>query len=398
MPGGKMTIATETERLARQSGRGRDASDPTAIPAEGWKDVLWRVYRSIVRDRVMLTAAGVTYYLLLSLVPTLSAFVSIYGLFANRTTVLVHVNMLAGIVPSDGLDIIRQQLTRLVAEGDGTLGATLLVSLGIALWSASAGVRAMFEAMNVAYGEQEKRNFFQQVLVSIVFTVGGAVSAVLLISIVVVLPGILALLQFGTGLEWLLRLVSYGLMLMVLLVGLAALYRWGPSREQPKWRWITPGAALALILTVVVSLLFSWYVTNFGHYNATYGSLGALIGLLTWVWLSVIIVIIGGELNSEVEHQTARDSTTGPELPMGERGAYMADTVGYPWPPRAQRPGDGQAAGRLRKPDAPPLFTWCAGSCRARRPGAETGQAARAGKLTPSAASLWSTAEARPAP
>lgn len=314
--------------LAKQKGRGRQATQPTQIPPAGWKDVLWRVYQSINDDRVMLTAAGVTYYILLALVPTLSAFVSIYGLFADRATVVDHIGLLSGIIPGDGLEIIREQLTRLVSEGEEVLGVTLLISLSIALWSSSAGVKAMFEAMNVAYGEREKRNFFQQTLISLAFTVGGALAGVLLLTVVVLLPGLLALVRLPEAYAWVIRVISYFGILLVVLAGLAALYRWGPSREQAKWRWITPGAILSVILTIAVSLLFSWYVSNFGNYNATYGSLGALIGLLTWIWLSVTIVIIGGELNSEVEHQTARDSTTGPELPLGRRGAHMADTVG----------------------------------------------------------------------
>jgi len=325
-----MSPSAESLQYARQQGRGRQADTPGEIPPSGWKDILWRVYQSINEDRVMLTAAGVTYYLLLSLVPTLSAFVSIYGLFADRRTVLEHVNMLAGIVPGGGIELIREQLTRLTAEGQGALGVTLLISLAIALWSASAGVKSMFEAMNVAYREQEKRNFFFQQFLALAFTFGGFLAGLLVISAVVILPSILSLLRVGTGVEWVIRIGGYLVMLAVMMLGLAALYRWGPSREQAKWRWVSPGTILSVLMSIVVSVLFSWYVSNFGNYNATYGSLGALIGFLTWVWLSATIIIIGGELNSEVEHQTSRDSTTGKELPMGQRGAHMADTVGRP--------------------------------------------------------------------
>lgn len=334
--------------LARQPGRGRQATDPGEIPPRGWRDVLWRVVQSFNQDRVMLTAAGVTYYILLALVPTLSAFVSIYGIFADRATVVDHVGMLAGIMPGGGVEIIREQLTRIASEGEGALGIALLISLGIALWSASAGVRALFEAMNVAYGEQEKRNFFHQTVLSLVFTLCGAVAGIVVIGVVVLLPGMLAVFRLGEGFEWVIRVVSYLLMFGLVLVGLAALYRWGPSREQAKWRWIAPGTLLAVALTVAVSLLFSWYVASFGNYNATYGSLGALIGLLTWIWLSVTIVIIGGELNSEVEHQTARDSTTGPELPLGKRGAHMADTIGQAWPSGADEDHESEEAFRSR--------------------------------------------------
>lgn len=329
-------MSDSDQQYARQAGRGRQAEDPAQIPPSGWKDVLWRLYRGMTQDRILLTAAGVTFYLLLALVPTLSAFVSMYGLFNDRATVIDQVELLAGIVPAGGLDIIRDQLTRITTESDGTLGVTLLVSLAIALWSASAGVKAMFEAMNVAYHEEEKRSFILFNAIALLFTLGGAVAALLVVAIVVVMPPLLAFLPGGVGLEWLVRIVSYGLMLIVVLVGVAALYRWGPSRQEAKWRWITPGAILAIVALGVASILFSWYVANFSDYNAAYGSLGALIGLLTWIWISVTLVIVGAELNSEVEHQTARDSTTGTELPLGQRGAHMADTVGRAWPPERE--------------------------------------------------------------
>lgn len=339
-----------SEALARQIGRGREAGTPVAIPAEGWKDVLWRLYGAIGQDRVFLTAAGVTYYLLLALVPTLSAIVSIYGLFSSRASILDHLGMLSGLVPADALTLIRDQLTRLASEADATLGWTLLFSLVLALWSSSAGVKAMFDAMNVAYGEAEKRNFFHLSLLALAFTLAGAVAAILVAGIVVVMPVALQFIWLGQGTEWLVRVTAYLLMALIVTFGLAALYRWGPSRQEARWRWISPGTILALVLTIAVSLLFSFYVANFGNYNATYGSLGALIGLVTWVWLTVSVVIIGGELNAETEHQTARDSTTGPELPMGERGAQMADTVGATHPGVAEPNHVSPLAHRQRRP------------------------------------------------
>ncbi|MDB5562769.1 MAG: hypothetical protein JWN11_2187 [Hyphomicrobiales bacterium] len=309
------------------NGRGRQAESPQQIPARGWKDIAWRVFRSINEDRVLLIAAGVTYYLLLALVPSLSAFVSLYGLFSDPGTVNAHVNLLSGIVPPGGLQIIQDQLTRLTSTGKTTLGLTFFVSLVIALWSASSGMQALFDAMNIAYEEQEKRNFLVRTALALLFTLGAAVTAVIFLAVLVVVPVLLSVLHIGQGLDWLIRIVSYALMLVVLLLAIGVLYRWGPSREQAKWRWITPGAVLAVVGIGLVSLLFSWYASTFSDYNATYGSLGAVIGLMTWIWLSVTVLIIGGELNAELEHQTARDSTTGSEQPMGRRGAYMADHV-----------------------------------------------------------------------
>lgn len=317
---------------AAQPGRGRDAEAPKEIPAPGWKDILWRLYRAIAEDRILLTAAGAAFYLLLALVPTLTAFVSIYGLFNDRANMLNHVELLAGIVPPGALGIIRDQLTRLTVESNETLGLTLLFSLAIALWSSSAGVKAMFDAMNVAYHEKEERSFLVFNGTALLFTLGGALAALLVVAVVIVMPLVISSLPGGKGLEWTVRITAYAAMLLVLSAGLAALYRWGPSREDAKWRWITPGTLLSVVALGVTSTAFSWYVTNFADDNATYGSLGAVIGLMTWLWISVTLVIIGAELNSEIEHQTARDSTTGPERPLGERGAHMADTVGRVWP------------------------------------------------------------------
>lgn len=317
-----------SRQRAKQPGRGRQADDPAQIPPRGWQDIVWRVIHGINQDRILLAAAGTTYYLLLSLVPTLTAFVAIYGLFNDRSTVIDQVKLLTGLVPAGGLDIIRDQLTRLTTQSDGSLSLTLVFSLLIAFWSASSGIKALFEAMNVAYHEAEKRSFLALNAIALVFTLGIAVAAMLVVGVAIGVPAMLAILPGGKGFDWTIRLISYGVMIFVLLAGIAALYRWGPSREQAKWRWITPGAILAVVALGITSVLFSWYVSDFSDYNAAYGSLGALIGMLTWMWISVIIVIVGAELNSEVEHQTAKDSTIGAPKSMGRRGAYMADTVG----------------------------------------------------------------------
>lgn len=312
---------------AASTTRGREAHGPLQIPTSGWKDVLWRVYGEINGDRVMLIAAGVTYYLLLAFVPGLSAFLSLYGLVADPATVAEHVGQLRGIVPEGGLQILDEQLKRLASEGQATLGITLAISLAIALWSANAGVKSLFESMNVAYDEVEKRSFIKLNAVSLLFTFGAIVTMMLMLGVIIVLPAALAFVGLAEGTEWLIRIAGFAALLLVLSLGIAALYRWGPDRSAAKWRWITPGAALALVATIVVSALFSWYAANFGSYNATYGSLGALIGFMTWIWLTSTLLIVGAELNSELEHQISTDSTTGAERPLGSRGAIMADSV-----------------------------------------------------------------------
>lgn len=310
------------------NGRGRNADGPQQIPPSGWKDVLLRTYREINDDRITLISAAVTYYLLLSLFPTITAFVSIYGLFVDPATVSEHINLLGAVVPEGGMVIVNEQLTKLTSTGGTTLSIALITSIAIALWSASSGVKTMFEAMNVAYDEREERNFFRLNGTALLFTLAGIVGAMLIIAAAVVVPAVLAFIGLGEGFEWLLLIGSYVLLAAVLLIGLAALYRFGPSRQQAKWRWVSPGAILATVIILFVSLLFSWYAANFGNYDATYGSLGGLIALLTWIWVSVTAVIIGAELNSEAERQTQRDSTTGADLPLGHRDAVAADTVG----------------------------------------------------------------------
>jgi membrane protein len=315
-------------RATQHDARGRGASKVAEIPRAGWKDIFWRTYNEVIGDHVMLIAAGVTFYALLALVPGLTALVSIYGLFADPVTLDRHMVLLEGLIPSGGLDIVREQLRRLAEQGQTKLGLTSLVAFAIALWSANSGVKSMFEAMNVAYDEEENRSYLRLTAVTMVFTLATFAAILLLIGLIVVLPTVLQFIGLGTAAQWAARAGGLVLMLILLLAGLAALYRFGPSRHAAQWRWITPGAVLAMVVILVTSGLFTWYVASFGSYDATYGSLGAIFGFMTWLWIAAIIVIVGAELNSEIEHQTEHDTTTGRPRPMGQRGAVMADTVG----------------------------------------------------------------------
>jgi membrane protein len=317
-----------TSDVAMTKGHGQHAASPHEIPPAGWKDVLGRLLSEIGEDRLMLVAAGVTYYTLLALVPSLTAIVSLYGLFNDPATVNQQVTLLQGLLPQGGLQIVEDQLTRLTASGRTTLNFTLLISLVIALWSASAGINALFDAMNIVYDEKEKRNFFVRTGMALLFTLATIIVAIVFVAVVIAMPVVLGFLQLGGGFKWLVGVLAYVLMMVILSLGIATLYRWGPSRAQAKWRWLSIGSGVAVIGIIVISVLFSWYAANFGNYNATYGSLGALIGFLTWIWLTVTMLLIGAELNAEMEHQTAIDSTVGERpRPMGERGAYIADHV-----------------------------------------------------------------------
>lgn len=313
-----------------QAMRGRRADTPSEIPARGWKDIAWRLFKEVSDDRVLLIAAGVTFYLLLALGPLLAALVSMYGLLLDPADIAVQAEALTSVVPGGGVDILTEQIERLTSTDTGTLGVAFVVSLALALWSANAGMKAMFESMNVAYDEHEDRGFVKLTLITLSFTVAAIVGVIVLAGFNVAFTAFREAIGLALPV-WLTNIVTALLALVALILFMAALYRHGPSRESPRWRWITPGAVFAGLAIVAVSALFTWYVANFGSYNETYGSLGALVGFLTWLWLVVTVLIMGGELNSEMEHQTRRDTTTGPREPMGERGAVMADEVGRRW-------------------------------------------------------------------
>lgn len=306
---------------------GHHADRPSDIPAHGWWRILKRTLNQAMEDRLLTEAAGVTFYALLALFPAIAALVSLYGLVADRATISQHLSTLAGVVPGGGMQLIEEQVTRVASNPNTALGVGALLGLGFSLWSANQATKAIFDALNVVYEEEEKRGFVEFTLVTLAFTLGFMLFAVLAMAGVVVLPVVLNFLGLGTALEWLLGLARWPLLLAMVAVVLACLYRWGPSRAQAKWRWVSWGSAVATFLWLLVSIGFSWYVANFGSYNETYGSLGAVVGFMTWIWVSAAVVLLGGELNAEMEHQTARDTTTGPERPMGERRARMADTV-----------------------------------------------------------------------
>jgi membrane protein len=310
--------------------RGRLADKPSDIPAPGWKDILWRVYQNIGSDRVVALAAGATFYSILAVFPAIAALVALYGLFADPNTIAAHLDSLSGMLPEGALNVLGDEMKRIAAQGNDTLGATFIVGLATALWSANAGIKSLVDALNLVNKEREKRAFIKLNAVSLTFTSAAIVFVLLAFAAMVVLPIVLDYLGVAGGAELATKILRWPALLIVVMLGLAVLYRYGPSRAQPKWRWITWGSAFAAIGWLAVSMLFSWYAVNFGSYNKTYGSLGAVIGFMVWIWLSIIVILIGAELNAEMEHQSVRDTTTGAPKPMGSRGATMADTVGAP--------------------------------------------------------------------
>jgi membrane protein len=328
-------MVTHSDQLEREpraqgadAGRGRSAYTPSDIPARGWKDILLGVYRGISEDRILLVAAGVAFYVLLSIFPGIAALISVYGLFANPADVASHLDTLANVAPGGAIQVLHDQMTRLASNGTTTLGVSFIFSLVFSLWTANSGVTALFDALNIVYEEKEKRGLIKYYLSTLTFTLASVIFILLAIAVVVAVPIMLNFIPLPVGTDLLVKIARWPILFVLVAFALAVLYRYGPSRTQPRWRWITWGTAFAAIAWLVASVLFSWYVANFGSYNKTYGSLGAIVGFMTWIWISVVVVLVGAKLDAEMERQTAPDTTTGRPKPLGRRGAKIADTVG----------------------------------------------------------------------
>jgi membrane protein len=311
---------------AREPGRGREANTPEQIPLRGWRDILWRVFWSVSEDRILSTSGGVAFFALLAVFPGIAAIVSLYGLFADASTIGKHLSLLSGFLPDGVLQLFAETL--IFRQGNETLGTAFVVGLLIALGSANSGMAALFDALNVVYNEREKRNLVRFYASTFLFTLAGVVFVILAITGVVVLPIMLKFVGLASTTERLFAILRWPVLLVTIVASLACIYRYGPSRRDARWRWVTWGSILGGSLWMVTSMLFSWYVATFDTYNKIYGSLGAGVGFMIWLWISVVIVLLGGALNAQMEHQTARDTTEGGSKPLGSRGAMMADHIG----------------------------------------------------------------------
>jgi len=308
--------------------RGRHAQTPGQIPAKGWKDILWRVWEEQSKDNISMIAAGVAYYAILALFPAVAAAVSLYGIVADPMDIEKQFDTLAGFLPGEALGILKEQAHTVASQPSEGLTIGVGVGLLFTLWSASRGVNAVIGALNIAYEEEEKRSFIKLALVSVVMTLGGILFLIVTLAVVVVVPTILNLVPLGKTWEWVVSLVRWPILGVAILGALAVLYRYAPSRAEPKWRWVTWGSVAAGGIWLLGSIAFSIYVSNFGNYNEAYGSVGAVVILLLWLNLTAYAILLGAELNAEMEHQTAQDTTDAPEKPMGQRNAQMADTIG----------------------------------------------------------------------
>jgi membrane protein len=315
------------QQAAAPAERGRQADRPSQIPTSGWRDILLRTWRELGDDHVSLIAAAVAFYGLLALFPAIGALISIWALAFDPLQIEQQIGTLSGLLPPDAAAIVKEQAHKVATNASGlSLGAALGVAL--ALYGAAKGLRALIEGLNIIYDEQEGRGFIRLNLIALTLMLVLIIAMLVAMGAIIVAPIVFNTIGLGPVVETLLRILRWAILFGVALLVLAIIYRYGPSRAQARWRWVSWGAAVATGVWTLGSIAFSIYVQNFGSYNETYGSLGAVVILLMWFWLSAFIVLLGAELNSEMEHQTERDSTTGREGPLGRRGAYVADHVG----------------------------------------------------------------------
>ena len=314
--------------MSRSDDRGRAAESPREIPRAGWKDIALRVKDEMSNDNLSMIAAGVAFYILLAIFPAIAALVSIYGLFADSATVQQHVQMLGQFIPQEAMAIIEEQMQRVAGSAKGALGFGVAIGILAAIWSAAKGMKALIEALNIVYDERETRGFIKLNLIALGLTLGLILFIIVTLGAIVVLPALFGNLGLGNLVQDLIAILRWPALAIALMIVLAILYRFAPDRDKPRWQWVSWGAVAATVLWIIGSIAFSWYVQNFGSYNKTYGSVGAVVILMMWFWISAYVILLGAETNAEMEHQTEKDTTSGRGEPLGRRGAYVADTVG----------------------------------------------------------------------
>ncbi|MDQ3393374.1 MAG: YihY/virulence factor BrkB family protein [Bacteroidota bacterium] len=307
--------------------RGKQADKPGEIPAAGWKDILLRVKDQLDQDNIEIIAAGVAFYFFLALFPSLAALVSIYGLVMDPAQVTEQMDQLTSVLPEQAHNTLHDILQNIVQSSSDTLGWALALGLVLSLWSANKGTKSLFEGVNIAYDEENKRGFIRQNALSLLFTLGAIIVGIISITLIAGFPAFVDNLGLPETLKTIIGWTRWLILAVIVMFSFSLIYQYAPLRDDAKFRWVSWGAAIATIFWIGGSLLFSFYVTNFGSYNETYGSVAAIIILLLWLNLTCFIILLGAEINSELEHQTAKDTTKGADKPMGQRGAYHADHV-----------------------------------------------------------------------
>ncbi len=307
---------------------GRTATRPAEIPKRGWRDIVARVWQNLGRDNTSLVSAGIGLHALLAVFPALAVLVSVYGMFASAADVPRDLQPFLGVLPGDAAKLITDQLQSLAMPQNHALGFGAIVATLVALWNSRQGMVSLMTATNIAYNERERRSLLHQVAISIAFSSGAVLIFLLLLLLGVALPLALQVVPLGRGATTAVLVLRWVLLWVFAVLGLAVAYRYAPDRQRPQWRWVTWGSVIAATVWILGSVVFSAYVQNFGSYGKTYGALGGVIVLVMWFYLTGFTIVLGAEINAEMEHQTAVDTTEGPPAPMGKRGAYVADTIG----------------------------------------------------------------------
>lgn len=311
-----------------EANRGRLADRPVEITWRGWWDVIWRVQHRLDADNVSIVAGGLALYGLLAVFPSLAAAVAIYGLVSSPEAIAAQIQTFSDMLPPATLQILQNQLQSLVNQRNETLSIGVVIGILVAMWSARKGMVALITVVNVAYNEHDRRSFLRRLLLSFAFTVCGVVGFVVMVLLGVAVPIVLAFLPLGTATQWVLLIVRWGLLWLIAVFALSALYRFAPHRTHPRWEWVNAGSVIAATLWLLGGVLFAIYVRNFNSFGEAYGAIGGVVVMLMWFYVSAYVVILGAEINSELERQTVNDTTIGPVKPLGERGAFSADTVG----------------------------------------------------------------------
>jgi membrane protein len=326
-PSRRSSLTSAGVEAQRDAALGRRAIHPSDIPWRGWLQVMRRTYLEIISDRISLVAAGCAFYATLALFPAITMLISVYGLVFDPTTVEPQLQVVRELLPPAAFTLIADRVHTLVSQENATLGFSLVVSTAIALWSSSTGTKAMLSALNMAYEEQERRNFLRFQATGLSMTLCGILGAVIALVILVFLPVAIEFLGLDAYAKAVVRIASFVMLIVFVITSLSLLYYFGPSRRSAKWHWVTPGSLIATLLWLVASILFSLYVGHIASYDTSYGPLGAIAGVMMWFWVSAYAVLLGAELNAELELQTSEDTTTGPPKPAGQRGAFVADHV-----------------------------------------------------------------------
>lgn len=315
------------EREMKVESKNHNANKPSELSKKAWKSIGKRVFHQIKKDHVQITAAGIAFYFFLALFPTIVAAISLYSLILEPGQISEQMTKLRGFVPPETYSIFKGIIDPLLNESSQTLGWSFALSILLSIWSANKGTSAIFEGVNIAYNQLDERGFFKKKALTLVFTLGAIIIGIVSIAAVIGFPSLIDLLGLSSFLTGILSLGRWVLMAAILIFSLGILYKFAPARARARFKWVTSGAAVATLLWLAGSILFSWYVSNFGSFSNTYGSFAAVIILLLWLFLTAFIILIGAEINSEMEHQTSKDSTVGSSKPIGERGAWHADHV-----------------------------------------------------------------------